>query len=259
MNKPTNIEEYKNWLKDFLGVELDNKYETYYNTVSTQAKIKFESTPFWTDFVNNIPNYKDDYLMRTKYNLLKVNEAPELLIKSFDSFLLKTFRKNVLKNNNWPDEPTNGWYTPDNWFERINDLIRTTISVKYLDGVEYMVESLKEIAKKNNLSFESDFEAREEGYYAAHTYVSHNLEIPHQDWDTQSLNFKIEIQVTTQLQEVIKTLLHKHYADNRKKIKKSNSKWQWDYSSQEFATNYLGHILHYVEGMIMEIRDKNKK
>ena len=42
-----------------------------------------------------------------------------------------------------------------------------------------------------------------------------------------------------------------------KKIKKEKI-WQWNYKSDEFAANYLGHILHYVEGMIIEIRDKKR-
>ena len=36
-------------------------------------------------------------------------------------------------------------------------------------------------------------------------------------------------------------------------------KWQWDYKSDEFTANYLGHILHYVEGRIVELRDKQKE
>jgi len=27
----------------------------------------------------------------------------------------------------------------------------------------------------------------------------------------------------------------------------------------EFAANYLGHILHYIEGMIIDVRDKNRE
>jgi hypothetical protein len=30
------------------------------------------------------------------------------------------------------------------------------------------------------------------------------------------------------------------------------------YKSDEFAINYLGHILHYLEGTIVEIRDKGR-
>lgn len=54
-------------------------------------------------------------------------------------------------------------------------------------------------------------------------------------------------------------MLHKYYEDKRKGIREEDIKWQWDYKSDEFATNYLGHILHYVEGMIMEIREKQKE
>jgi hypothetical protein len=54
-------------------------------------------------------------------------------------------------------------------------------------------------------------------------------------------------------------LLHKYYEERRKKIGAEDVKWQWNYKTDEFVANYLGHILHYVEGMIMEIRDKQKE
>ncbi len=43
----------------------------------------------------------------------------------------------------------------------------------------------------------------------------------------------------------------------RKLLKPPDTKWQWDYKGDEFATNYLGHILHYVEGMIMDVRERD--
>ncbi|KKK63816.1 hypothetical protein LCGC14_2990500, partial [marine sediment metagenome] len=46
------------------------------------------------------------------------------------------------------------------------------------------------------------------------------------------------------------------YDQRRAERPTSNVKWQWDYRSDEFAANYLGHILHYVEGMIIDVRDK---
>lgn len=39
-------------------------------------------------------------------------------------------------------------------------------------------------------------------------------------------------------------------------MKPLDIKWQWDYESDEFIPNYLGHILHYIEGMIMEVRKR---
>lgn len=106
---------------------------------------------------------------------------------------------------------------------------------------------------------EVSYKAREEGYYAAHFYTKQAFEVPKIDWDTKEIDFSIEIQITTQLQEVIRKLLHKYYERKRKMGVKPVEKWQWDYTCEEFSTNYLGHILHYVEGMILEIREKQRK
>lgn len=129
--------------------------------------------------------------------------------------------------------------------------------VKYIDGVEYMINDLEKYCEKFGLSHKVRFEAREEGYYAAHLYTRQKFEVPNVQWDTEIVNVSIEIQVTTQLQDVIRRLLHRYYEDSRKKMER-DEKWQWNYKSDEFAANYLGHILHYVEGMIIEIRDKEK-
>jgi len=197
------------------------------------------------------------YYLKTGYYLFLNDELPEIIIKPFDSFFLKTFRKNILNNNNWPESPHNEWILPTNWFSQINDIVRTLFVVKYLDGVSYFVNGLSEICESLNLKYKVDYEAKEEGYYAAHFYVEIRSEIPKENWDTIFHNIIIEIQITTQLQEVIKKLLHTYYKKSRKLTNFNEKKdWQWDYKSDEFAANYLGHILHYVEGMIIDIRDK---
>ena len=99
---------------------------------------------------------------------------------------------------------------------------------------------------------------KDEGYYAAHFYRVNEYEVPGEKYLTQKINGKIELQITTQLQEVIQRLLHEHYEANRKKIVKDDKKWQWRYRGDEFAANYLGHILHYVEGMIMDVRENKR-
>jgi hypothetical protein len=131
--------------------------------------------------------------------------------------------------------------------------------VKYLDGVQFILDEINSLCEQNDLNHNIFLEAREEGYYAAHLYVQREFEIPRIDWDTDKVDISIEIQVTTQLQDVIRKLLHKHYEERRKQVMGDDMKWQWDYKSDEFAANYLGHILHYVEGMIVEIREKQKK
>jgi len=168
------------------------------------------------------------------------------------------YYRQTLINNKFPLQPNDGWITPNNWFDELNDIIRTTLVVKYLDGVDFIIKKLNSISDTFKLKFESTFEAREEGYYAAHSGTKIEFSIPDINFNPILKTINIEIQVTTQLQEVIKTLLHKHYEENRKKTKPKDYKWQWDYKSDEFVPNYLGHIVHYVEGMIIEIRDKQE-
>jgi len=258
-NKPKNIDEYKKWLKEQHKVEISNRTQTYYESVTSKIKRDLEESNFWIQLTENLREYDGEYLVKTGYHLLAQGFELKLHIKPFDSFLSKTFRKNILENKHWPDEPEDGWLLPNNWYTKINDIIRALLVVKYLDGVGFMVGQIKSLCEQRSMGCRVFLEARAEGYYAAHLYTKQKFEIPKVIWDTEKIDVLIEIQITTQLQEVIRKLLHKYYVERRKRIKEEDIKWQWNYKNDEFITNYLGHILHYVEGMIMEIREKQKE
>ena len=259
MKKPNNIDEYKKWLKKNHDVEISGRTENYYESVTSKIKEDFEKSIYWTQLNDNLLDYDADYFLKTGYHLMIPDFKPKLYVKSFDSFLLKTFRKNIQQNKNWPNEPETGWILPHNWYSKINDILRTLLIVKYLDGTEFLTEKMKSHCEQHNQEFNCYFEAREEGYYAVHLYTGEEFEIPRIDWDTERVHVSIEIQITTQIQEVIRNLLHKYYEEKRKTIKQEDMKWQWNYKNDEFTANYLGHILHYMEGMIMEIRDKQEE
>jgi len=258
--KPENIEKYKDWLRDEHEQEIKTNYKGYYDSIVSKIKFDFEKSDFWIELIKNLSEYHDEYFIETGYPLL-LEFQPIIDIKSFKSFFLKTYRKNILENKNWPNEPDKGWILPTNWFTQINDIIRTMLVVKYLDGIEFTTKKLNIFCKSKDMYSKIDFEAKEEGYYAAHFYTKKTFEIlDYSPLETKNVEFFIEIQITSQLQEIIRTLLHKYYEGNRKKLKKNDEKkWQWKYDSPEFATNYLGHILHYIEGMIMEIREEHEK
>jgi hypothetical protein len=255
--KPTS-EEYEKWLKDEQGIAINNIIRNNYESVTMKIRDQFERSKFWVDLTRDLKRLDQKYYSQNKdYYLFMSTTSPVILIKSFDPFLLKTYRKNILYNKNWPNEPNDGWILPSNWYSRINDIVRTLFVVKYIDGVEFMINELGAYCVQCSILPETHFEAREEGYYAAHLYIRQKFEVPNVEWDTEIIDVSIEIQVTTQLQDVIRRLLHKYYEDHRKNFNRDEN-WQWNYKSEEFAANYLGHILHYVEGMIVEIRDREK-
>lgn len=256
--KPSSVAEYKRWLSNTQKCDCE-RIQPYYETVTSKIRADFEASALWRDLIGQRREFNDQYLVKTGFPLLMSAQTPELLIKPFDSLVLKTYRQNVLRNDHWPEEPARGWVLPSTCFSSINDILRTSLIVKYLDGVEFLVERLESLCQSHALGCHRFFEARQEGYYAAHLYVKHSFEIPQLSWDTEVVEMSVEIQITTQLQETIRSLLHKYYEARRQQLRKTGAPWQWEYNSDEFAANYLGHILHYVEGMIMEVREKQKR
>jgi hypothetical protein len=251
-------EEHAAWLDEQVPKEPLSRARSRFDSASGLALLEIESSVFWQTFMAQLPELDDAYFQSTGgFKLFAGAGRPGLVRKSFDSLLDKAYRKNVVHNVNWPEPPPNGWVTQENWYSRINDIIRTTMVVKYLDGVEYLASAASRLSAELSLPTTTDFEAREEGYYAAHLYVTHAVAIPRPSWDTELADIRLEIQVTTQLQDAIRQLTHAGYAQRRSRDA-SSQKWQWDHKHPDFSPNYLGHILHYVEGMIMEIRDRQE-
>ncbi len=69
----------------------------------------------------------------------------------------------------------------------------------------------------------------------------------------------VELQITTQLQEVLRQFSHEFYEKMRMTNKQSEIPWQWRYKEDEFFANYLGHMLHNIEGMIMDVRRRQEE
>lgn len=254
---PTDEVSYVKWLERRHGYQITDKVQNHYEAVKQKIKSEFGESSLWQQLISNLPDYNYEYQGTKGYPLLKDFSTPELKTKDWTNFLDKTRRKNTIDNPNWPNEPPTGWILPSNWYSRIDDIVRTTIVVKYLDGGDFLADRIHSICGNH---FRCDYEAKVEGYYAVHIYVTHQYDIPGIDWDTESIYATVEIQITTQIQDVLRQHLHKYYEERRGRVSEPEEKgWQWDPKSPEFIPNYLGHILHYVEGMIMEVRDRERE
>lgn len=258
MNKKPSNKGYAKWLRDNHSVIINPGEKKYYESVSKKIRFDFEQSSFWKEFIENFNVYEMEYNSETDgYDLGIINFKPELLIKDFDSVLLKSYRKNIKYNKKWPDSPENGWILPDKFYSKINDIIRTTLIVRYLDGIDFMISKIGELSDVYGIKFKKYHVARTEGYYAVHIYITDEYEVPERmGYKTNTIEVEIEIQITTQLKDVIRKILFDYYKDRRINIKELNMDWAWDYEGEEFSANYLGHILHYLEGMIMDLRKR---
>jgi hypothetical protein len=254
------LDGYDAWLAKTFPDEdtIDATYRRYYETVALTAEAAIRDSAWYSGTAATLRDWDAEYQLDTGYPLLaNPPGCPALHRKSWQSFRLKTFRKNVLNNSDWPDAPRGGWILPSNWFTEIHDVVRTTVIVKYLDGVEFLSGRMRDHGVPDSFSLcDLTFEARSEGYYAAHVSLRREIEIPNLKFDTRIELMALEIQIATQLQDVIRRLTHTYYESRRERPPDPDVNWQWQYRSDEFIPNYLGHILHYVEGMIMEVRDR---
>lgn len=255
--KPTSIGDYKKWMytNDDFEFHDDIAQKNYYEAMTQKMKQSFEVGNFWKKFCEHLNKLEEKYRKTTRYGLLKKGFFPQLFIKPYESFIDKSFRKNILNNSEWPSPPNGEWITCTNAVKRFSDLIRTNVIVQYLDGIDYVVTEIQSLTK-----CKVDYQANIEGYYAVHIDVPSQFELPTTTWGTSLLDGSVEIQITTEVKALIKALLHRDYEKYR--IRKFDDYegrgWQWDYRSDEFKLNFLGHVIHNLEANILEIRDKER-
>lgn len=252
---------YEEWLKEAWEGDRRELRRGRYLQQQRDLRTAFDSSPFLADVRRKLPEWSTDYQRQNGVPLFTgAHPTIDLNLKSWKSFLSRTWRHNVHNNPNWPDPPPDGWLTPNRWFEGLWDIVRTRLVVRYLDGVQFLADCLAKVGKDHDLRVELKTHAQEWGYYAMHITVS-------QTFDVQTLNYEdvetrssmVEIQLTTELQETIAILTHGYFETRREEEAPQDQKWQWDYRSAEFTPYYLGHLLHYLEGMIMRVRDEVTK
>jgi ppGpp synthetase/RelA/SpoT-type nucleotidyltranferase len=266
MEKPENPRKYIIWWNKNFEPKIDPSVTNLYRNVSTFVMYDFKHSDAFTELMQQLYNYDAEYRRSFGYDLLmKKPEEIELKPKEWDKFILKVWRKNVVQNVNWHTDnwdkesckPKGGWVTPDNWYDKIHDIVRTKIVVKYFDGVKFLLDRMYKHFIDCGCLCDPDWEAREEGYYAAHLNIIRGYSIP-DGIKIKEMKISTEIQITTQIKDVITELTHKYYERKRETLELPDIKWQWDYKCNEFAPNYLGHMLHYIEGAVMQIREKEK-
>lgn len=90
--KPKNVDEFRMWLaaKFFYNEAL---YKKYYEVATNELKRTFENTSFWQEVKNKLQEINDKYKINKGYQLLTSTAAPDILIKSLDSLVIKAYRK----------------------------------------------------------------------------------------------------------------------------------------------------------------------
>jgi ppGpp synthetase/RelA/SpoT-type nucleotidyltranferase len=260
MKKPETIPQYLDWAAEHLAVDFkDPKNKRIYEVNLNTSFNVISKHSFFSELQTQLENWDQEYLANTGTRLLMKSSPPELVQKPYESAVDKSFRVNVLWNENFPEPPKKGWITADNLYFYFNDLIRCSIACCFIDGPRYLTDLLMKFAKDHDLERRRYSQERDDGYYAYHYYVKFPLNLLNSNWDEIESYIEVEIQVTTQLQDVLRSLTHNFYKASRILPEKDSSKWKWDFKSNRFRVGYLSHTLHLLESIILESRDEVTK
>lgn len=255
--KPS-FDDYPRWHEETLGEPINDDTKRRFEGNQVLALDSARDHPFVATLDRTLKVIADEYKTETGVNLFSGDDVPELIIhkKSFESALNKSYRQNIIKNNAFPEMPEGGWLTPDKWFATLNDLIRGSLTCRYLDGPGFVARKLHEAAKNEGHFSKFDSVQLDRGYYAYHFYLGIPTFVLYEKVEqTQVL---LEIQFTTHLQEIVLDLTHRFYEALRVEetaVQRDDS-WKWDYRSARFKAGYLSHTLHLLEGLIAELRER---
>ena len=256
--RPT-FDRYPQWCTKHLDIGDIEIVRRYYETLTLSIHKQVLASDQWSSVSSYIPTLDDKYLSDTTYDLVIHRTPPELLIKPFDSLLEKTFRINIVENANYPNAPIEGWVSPVKPFGRVRDIIRARLIVKYVDGVTFAASELEKMCQSVGCDPLLQMEAKPEGYYAAHLYWRTPVELYDMDYSPYQADIHTELEITTQIQEVVQRLLHRFYERRRSKPV-STDQWAWtDLGTHEFTASYMGHILHYVDATIVDVRSRTNE
>jgi hypothetical protein len=258
-SKPKPGKDYERWLERTWQGDARELRKGRYLHQQADLRREFEASDYWREVSTRLREWAARYAKENEAPLFSGQPAlPTLASKPWQSFLSRTWRANVGRNKNWPEEPQGGWWMPDTWFEQAWDIVRTRIVVRYMDGVEILAAELRRCAEEFGLEARVDPEAKRDGYYAFHVYIPQRFQVAALDYEgTQERSSEIEVQVMTEMAAVISELTHTYY-EMRREDEQGTVPPLWA-DTGEWLANALHHQSADLEKRVLELRDEIRK
>lgn len=204
---------------------------------------------YWRNVKQQLQSWKNEFRTLTGDSLLTERNLPNFGSKSVKSIKGKLYREGR-KDEKYKDEVFDEGTPP---IPKINDLVRTRISCRYIDGVEFLSGKLDTQASLLNLKPKRDRIGRLEGYFAQH--INFTVDVFYRIGG-QNIPATVicEIQIATQLSTIVWDTNHSIYERYRSSYE-NQEEWQWNPKDIRFIARQMGHTVHLVDGLLVQVRD----
>ena len=204
---------------------------------------------FWSDTGRDLEKWRTEYRAQTGSTLLSQAKLPDFVAKSKESSIEKLQRK--YPSSKAADAFTGGYPIP-----KIGDLIRVRLTCSYLDGVEFIAQKLMELARSIGVNATHEKQGKIEGYYAQHINITQDVLLKVAGV-RRAIQVECEIQIATDMSTKMWDTSHGLYENTRGQPSEAEN-WQWKHSDPRFISNQLGHMVHLVDGLLIQLRETTK-
>jgi hypothetical protein len=228
----------------------------YWSTLEKNAKTWADEVSvqdFWTSANANLPRWRGEFQTLQGAELLPDNKLPLFTGKGAARTKEKALGE-IRRNDGSVGSvyPKGGASVPC-----LNDLVRVRIPTRYLDGVDFLANKLKEHLEQPQHRLSVTKVTRQSGYYACHLHFDYSL-LYRQGGGATNVMVKCEIQIATELSTTIWDRTHGSYELSRVKPS-DDEKWQWKPDDPQFIATQLGHMIHLADGLVVQLREAVKK
>jgi hypothetical protein len=260
--KPADVAAFRKWSTTATCGDLGHTAEKWYGITQGNVVTQILDSPFFSALPTFLGEASKDYSSEQAGAAL-VSLGRELdpgkfwSRKSASSLFDKLFRLNIVENTGFPDAPPGGWVSLRDAFRfgAVDDMVRTTLVVAYADGPSFLARWLADKAREEGLTSVIKDHAKEKGYYAKHLYVGLSVDVQDPEGGFGKLTIPVEIQITTELQGVLKEITHLLYEQERV-TGPLEADWKESFESGRFRAAYMAHSLRFIEAMIVELRNR---
>jgi len=203
---------------------------------------------FWAEVRNRLPEWVAEYRRTTDSNLLG-DRLPDFLAKGVHRIRGKVLSK--CKRDDAFCQTALGTSGPP--IPQLNDLVRTRIPCKFLDGVEFLAGRLSDFGKGLGVHLERQWLGSLEGYFAQH--VTFQAEVYYRfGGGATPTSITCEVQVGTDLSTRVWDAEHEIY-EGARDTPEEPAEWQWNPKDPRFVARELGHMIHLADGILVQLRD----
>jgi len=214
---------------------------------------EISASPYWQQARKRLEEWRAEYRTQTGDDLISQTFLEDFVPKSEGRIREKLIHR--IKRGK--EDPAAAIQANGPPIPRLNDLVRTRVACRYIDGVEFLGGKLLGLADELQIENSIDKQGRIEGYFAQH--VSIVLPVFYRVGGVpQSTQITCEIQLASDMATQMWKTAHPLYEDARLGPNEPEV-WQWKSDDPRFISHQLGHMIHLADGLLVQLRELLRK